>query len=63
MEKGFIDLSVLGFELVGFWDTCFFSQNSQHAGITVKDKEGNIKSLSYFELNKLTKEAKEEEQK
>lgn len=51
-----IDLEKLGLKVVGFWDSCFFCQDSKYSGVIVEDKNGERKTLSYFELNKIEKQ-------
>lgn len=49
------DIEKLGFEICGFWDRCFFNLSTKESGLIVKNKEGNIKNLSWFEIKKMIK--------
>lgn len=46
-------LEALGLKFCGYWDRCFFVNNTKESGLIVEDKDGNRKYLSYFELNRL----------
>lgn len=50
-----IDLSDFGLKFIGFWDNCFFNQNTKYSGIIAKDEQDNIKYISWFEFNKMTR--------
>lgn len=47
------DLEKLGLEFCGFWDRCFFTLSTQESGLIVKDKFGNQKYLSWFDIKKM----------
>lgn len=53
-----IDLELLGLKFIGFWDGCYFGNDSRYSGLIVEDKDGNEHSYSYFELHKMMKKAK-----
>lgn len=50
-----INLEELNLTFLGYWDRCFLTNNTKDSGLIVKDKLGNIKHLSWFELNKMMK--------
>ena len=50
-----INLALLNLKFLGYWDKCFFTDNTKDSGLIVEDKEGNIKNLSWFELKKMMK--------
>lgn len=43
----------LKLKVIGFWDNCFFTQNSQHSGLICQDENGNEHLYSYFEIRKM----------
>lgn len=47
----------LKLEVIGFWDQCFFCQNSKYSGLICLDESGNEKLYSYFELRQMMKKA------
>lgn len=47
----------LKLKVIGFWDQCFFTQNSQHSGLICQDENGNEHLYSYFEIRKMMKKA------
>lgn len=50
-----INLAELNLKFVGYWDRCFFANNSKDSGLIVEDQDGNVKYLSWFELKKVMK--------
>lgn len=40
-------------EIVGFWDSVFYSNRKNNSGIVVQDKDGNKKCLSWEDLKKM----------
>lgn len=47
----------LKLKVIGFWDQCFFRQNSKYSGLICLDESGNEKLYSYFELRQMMKKA------
>ena len=45
----------LKLKVIGFWDSCFFTQNSRYSGLICQDEHGNEHLYSYFELKKMSK--------
>lgn len=45
----------LKLKVIGFWDQCFFRQNSKYSGLICLDESGNEKLYSYFELRQMMK--------
>ena len=43
-------------KVIGFWEKCFFTQNSKDSGVIVEDEKGNRKAISYFELKRIIKQ-------
>ena len=53
-----IDLKKLNLKFIGYWDSCFFTNNTKDSGLIVEDKEGSQQALSWYQLNKLMKTVK-----
>lgn len=53
-----IDLKKLNLKFIGYWDCCFFTNNTKDSGLIVEDKEGRQQALSWYQLNKLMKTVK-----
>lgn len=47
----------LKLKVIGFWDQCFFYQNSKYSGLICLDESGNEHLYSYFELRQMMKKA------
>lgn len=45
----------LKLKVIGFWDQCFFRQNSKYSGLICLDESGNEHLYSYFELRQMMK--------
>lgn len=45
----------LKLKVIGFWDQCFFCQNSKYSGLICLDESGNEHLYSYFELRQMMK--------
>ena len=56
-----INLEELNLKFLGYWDRCFFTDNTKDRGLIVKDKAGNIKYLSWFELKKMMEKCESKE--
>lgn len=53
-----IDLKKLNLKFIGYWDRCFFTNNTKDSGLIVEDKEGRQQALSWYQLNKLMETVK-----
>lgn len=51
--------NVRDLEFVGFWDSCLFRQNKETNGILFKTKSGERLKITYLEIEKAKKEAKQ----
>lgn len=47
----------LKLKVIGFWDQCFFCQNSKYSGLICLDEDGNEHLYSYFEIRKMLRKA------
>ena len=47
----------LKLKVIGFWDRCFFTQNSKDSGVICQDEDGNEHLYTYFELKQMMKKA------
>lgn len=54
-------LKINNLEIVGFWDSVFYSDRKDSSGVIVQDKAGNKKCLSWADLKKMAPNDNQEE--
>lgn len=52
-----LTIKSLKLKVIGFWDRCFFQQNSKESGVICLDEDGNEHLYSYFQLRKMIRKA------